>query len=117
MARNCFGSVTGQNSFDALNRLDWPENGGNMDGILDNHDREWSRLRLWVDLDHDGRADRSHEIKTLASQGIKRLQLDFVEISQAASGGNRIDFRGTYVRRSPRGETFWDMYGVTFLKR
>jgi hypothetical protein len=29
--------------------------------------------------------------------------------------GNSIDYRGTYVSRTGSQETYWDMYGVTFV--
>jgi len=112
-----FGSVTGRHSFEALQKLDWPENGGNDDGIIDHHDRAWARLRLWIDRDHDGRAASSGEIVTLPSQGIKQLELQYVTINQPDARGNQLDYRGAYVRRVGNEETFWDMYGVTFTKQ
>jgi hypothetical protein len=116
-AYELFGSATGRHSFEALSKLDWTENGGNGDGVIDHRDRAWHRLRLWVDADHDGIAANSGEIRTLASAGIARLELEYFELRQPDALGNSIDYRGRYVRRAGASETYWDMYGVTFQVR
>lgn len=109
-----FGSATATHSFEALSKLDWPEYGGNEDGVIDHRDREWHNLRLWTDADHDGTSVRSGELRTLASAGIIRLELSYVQLNAPDDHGNRIDYRGTFVRRNGPNESFSDMYGVTF---
>lgn len=112
--RELFGSATASHSFEALSKLDWPEYGGNEDGVIDHHDREWHNLRLWTDRDHDGTSARTGELQTLASAGIKRLELAYVQINAPDTHGNSVDYRGTFVRRAGGSEVFNDMYGVTF---
>lgn len=46
-------------AFEALERMDRPEHGGNRDGFLSKQDRAWLHLGLWIDRDHDGQASRS----------------------------------------------------------
>lgn len=116
-AKELFGSATARHAFEALSRHDWPENGGNEDGVIDQKDRVWAHLRLWIDADHDGSSAPNGEIVTLQSRGIVRLNLEYLELTAEDRYGNRVDYWGTYVRRKGQDTTFWDMYGVTFRFR
>ncbi|WP_295045229.1 calcium-binding protein [uncultured Paracoccus sp.] len=50
--------------------------GGNNDGVLNASDALWQKLKIWQDQDQDGKVD-SGEMKTLASFGIKQINLKY----------------------------------------
>lgn len=61
---------TAVSGFEALKDLD-----SNNDGIIDENDEAWSKLRVWVDANHDGES-QSGELKTLEELGIVSIGLD-----------------------------------------
>lgn len=58
----------------ALAAYDHPARGGNGDGRVDARDAVFSRLRVWVDRDHDGRS-AADELADLAAHGIRGFSL------------------------------------------
>lgn len=92
-----FGSFTPQpesdhpNGFLALSQYDWPENGGNADGVIDQHDAIFSHLRLWVDSNHDG-FSQPNELFTLPALGIYSINVEDVKAT------NRRDQFGNIFR-------------------
>lgn len=115
-AAELFGSKTAQpvadpaqrNGFEALRVFDDSLNGGNEDGLLDESDRIFGRLRAWIDSDHDGFSDGA-EIYPLAELGIVRISLDYRLTSRVDRYSNRYRFAASV--ETTRGiRTAWDVY-------
>lgn len=87
--------VPAEHGFEALNYYDFPEYGGNGDGILDARDRVWQKLRLWVDVNHDG-ISRKSEVRRLDRYGVVAMELDFDEVWEYDAEGNLHLYRGTF---------------------
>ncbi len=104
--KELFGDFTQQpkslhpNGFLALAEYDKPENGGNGDGIIDEKDAVFSKLRLWIDANHDGIA-QSTEMYTLPELEIRSLALGYFESRQTDEFGNQFRYK---ARINPRKE-------------
>lgn len=61
------------NGFVGLAQYDDRQLGGNDDGFITEADAIWPQLRLWLDLNADGRATRN-EMRPLRSAGITALE-------------------------------------------
>ncbi|HYI08683.1 MAG TPA: hypothetical protein VEK57_06405 [Thermoanaerobaculia bacterium] len=88
-----------RNGFQALEKYDGDEFGGNGDGRITKTDRIWHRLRLWVDRNHDGVAN-SPEISRLTAHRIVALNLARVHDHTPYVNGNSLMLVGTYERRT-----------------
>jgi len=84
-------------SFAALGLYDLKAFGGNGDGVINQHDKIFSRLRIWVDLDHDGVSEPA-ELLTLKQAGIESIYLNYEAASWTDAYGNRFLNRATVVR-------------------
>lgn len=93
-----FGDITPQqtvsspNGFLALAEYDRLTGGGNQNGRVDRYDDIFPRLRLWRDLNHNGRSETS-ELQSLTSAGIAGIDLNYKESKKIDVFGNRFRYR------------------------
>lgn len=95
-----FGNVTPQptpasgkkNGFLALAVYDLPANGGNGDGWIDAQDAIYSKLVIWVDLNHDGISEPG-ELLTLKQAGIEAISLSYALSQWQDAFGNSFRYR------------------------
>ena len=87
----------------------------NSDGRLDASDAEWSRFRVWRDLDQDGESDAG-ELQTLAEAGITSIDLTTDGVERTVAG-NRIFGQGSYIDAAGTGALYdaalrYSEYGI-----
>lgn len=115
-AKELFGNFTDQpasddpNGFLALAVFDKPENGGNGDGVIDRNDTVWSKLRVWIDTNHDG-ISQPEELHTLDAMGIKAIDLRYKESKRQDAYGNQFRYKGHLQAKAndPVERTIYDV--------
>jgi|GEM_PF-3053622 len=90
--------------FEALAAYDRYDNGGNEDGVINNRDAVWRRLRLWTDLNHNGLSERE-ELSPIQSSRVIALSLSSMATSETDAAGNQIRLRSTYRYRLEGGRS------------
>lgn len=121
--KELFGNFTAQprsddpNGFIALAVYDESTHGGNGDGIIDEHDNVWRRLKLWIDENHDG-VSQPEELHTLEELGVYSIGLRYVQTRRFDEFGNIFRYKGRInqdgePRHDPVNKTIFDVFLVT----
>ena len=118
-AKELFGNITEQpltsspNGFLALAVFDKPNQGGNDDGAIDERDKIWPRLLVWIDKSHDGISQKD-ELFSLDQIGITSIMPGYTSSSLADVNGNWFRYQGSLKARpnDPTERVIYDVFLV-----
>jgi trimeric autotransporter adhesin len=82
----------------------------NGDGVIDAADANFSKLRLWRDLNQDG-VSQANELFSLADAGIASINVGSSANSQTLANGNQIADLGSYTRSDGSTGTVGEVTG------
>jgi hypothetical protein len=102
-----------KDGFEALAMYDRPDMGGNGDGVIDAQDWVFTRLRLWIDRNHDGVCDPT-EVETLAQNGVEAILLTSIRSNVADAQGNVHSRSGVYFRTEHGKRKIYAVDSVSF---
>jgi len=112
-----FGNYTEQppsddpNGFAALAVYD-----SNHDGVIDSHDPVFSKLRLWIDKNHDG-VTQPDELSTLPELGVYSISLHYKTQRYFDANGNLFRYRSTLQGGPGEDHTVYDVFLASDLGR
>ena len=69
----------------------------NSDGVVNNLDANWNKLKVWQDLNQDG-ISQAGELSTLAQLGITGINVAKTNSTQVLADGNSIKGTGTFIK-------------------
>ncbi|MGH9820418.1 MAG: hypothetical protein ACRD43_09645 [Pyrinomonadaceae bacterium] len=121
--KELFGNATKQpnppagqerNGFLALAEFDKLENGGNGDGKITRADAVFSKLRLWLDRNHNGISE-PEELYRLPALDVVAIRLDYQESDRTDEFGNQFKYRARVRDRlnANAGRWAWDVFLTT----
>jgi hypothetical protein len=87
------------NGFLALAVFDERPNGGNGDRWIDAEDAIFSKLRLWLDTNHDG-VSQAAELFSLPARGVEGISLKFREGKRSDTFGNVFRYKSRILMDS-----------------
>jgi hypothetical protein len=99
------------NGFDAL--ADTEANTPTADGVLDESDPVYGRLRLWLDRNHNGISE-TDELATLGDVGLTRIYLWYGKVNRRDRYGNVLMYQGKVLIASRGVELPRHIYDVFF---
>ncbi len=85
------GETPFKDGFAALASVD-----ANADGVINAEDAIWAQLKVWVDGNHDGRADTG-ELKALQEHGISQIKFAERQVLNEVRLGNQVTARGAFT--------------------
>jgi hypothetical protein len=83
-----------RNGYVALSEFDKPENGGNSDWVIDENDKVYDRLMVWIDDSPRDGITQPSELHTLRSLGIRSISLIPVVSQKQDPWGNSFKWAG-----------------------
>ena len=111
-----FGNMTSQpksdapNGYSALAVFDVPENGSNGNGVIDAGDEVFTKLRVWIDQNHNGISE-PNELHTLDELSITGIDLKYVESPTTDQFGNAFRYLSTLSDAKKRSDhKTYDVY-------